>query len=196
MDTVTTYRGGNGSGTGPGTSLADLMGQYQTATNQANAANSKRYKQGLGKLQGAYDLVNQTGATQVNDINRRATEQSAKAQQSLISRGLGNSTVVHTIQAGIDREANNARIAAGESKNRQLADISGQQAGFIERRNDTPPDTGLLTNLIQNASANQQMQQQQNPIIRVQRGSINDPIQFSNGVSVGGGGMSLGGMFS
>ena len=95
--------------------IAKLLSDQQ---NQANAANQARYDkllemantygaQALGANQNAYGQMAGGFQGQANVLTqqnqRLAQQQLGQGQQSLLSRGLGNSTVANTMQAGVAR---------------------------------------------------------------------------------------------
>ena len=135
--------------------LQQLMNQYQQSYDQAKAANQNRYdeiknyyftrqKQGQGYIdamsnQSKQDLANQYQA------NLGHTD------QSLISRGLGNTTVKESINRGLMGDYNaELRRLNDATLGRRLSTfsgLSGDTLGFMERRNDAYPDMGMLSQL-------------------------------------------------
>lgn len=146
--------GGYGAGGGGG---SDAIGQFQQKMDQANQANEARYRDILGGYQSRYqramDMLNGLGQQEAKDINELYDNQAATQRQSLIGRGLGNSTVLDTMLAGSDRERN-ADLGRLNDRVRQQAlntdaSMTGDTLQFMERRNDQPPDMGLLASLMQ-----------------------------------------------
>lgn len=138
-------------------SLGDLAKSYQQQTDAANAANNQRYNDILGGYDKALGLATSelTGLSQQNktDTNALYDTRRGSAEQNLISRGLGNTTVRSSIDRGIttDQAAANARIN-DQNKLQRLGALSGLQSdrlGFMERRNDAPPDISQLAMLAQ-----------------------------------------------
>lgn len=142
-----------------------LMQQFQTAQAQANADNNARYGQALGQYQGLYDrgmqYLNTLGQTQTTAINQAAAQQQAQAQQGLIDRGLGNTTVVDSVNRGID----SSRIQNLTNLNEQVAmaklqtdqALTGNIANTIINKTTTAPGYDSIANL-----AGQYGQAQQN----------------------------------
>lgn len=150
---------------------AALQGQ-----NKANAANEQRYQQGLttlqqghtqasGLLQSASDQIANNGQAAANRINLQEQQGLGSAAQSAVSRGLTNTTISDALNRGVSRDANDARLANQEAINTQQSQIKAQQANeqlqgngsiasFIAARNDTSPDLGLLSSLVQGAASN------------------------------------------
>lgn len=104
--------------------------ETEAATQQANAANQARYDQIVGGYGGLYELgnqqyealagrtrgdyerlleasgatIDQMGAQERADIARQAEVDNARVQQQLTERGMANSTILPTMQAGVTRE--------------------------------------------------------------------------------------------
>lgn len=120
-----------------------------------NAGYANRYQQGMNTLQGL-------GQQAINDTYRDYDRQGANEYQNLVSRGLANSTVVQSMQRGVqeDQQSQLNRVNEG-IRQQQLttqANLSGQQLqaqqqgnlnqqqlqenqlGFQERRNDPYPN--------------------------------------------------------
>jgi hypothetical protein len=195
-------------------SIADSVAN---STNQANTANDKRYGQGLNVLTSGYnsaggmigEAMNNTsysGQSQRRDIRQQLVNDQAKTQQSAVSRGIGNTTIVDSLQAGNQRVANNAMSDVNAQVQAQQNALRLQQAnnftggansiaGFIGGRNDMAPDLGTFAQLIQNAAANKDTGKN---VGTVTNGSINDPIKLGSSAkgytggsisgSIGGGG--------
>lgn len=141
---------------------------------EANAANLKRYSQGLSTLRGSlsrtrdlYGQANQAiqgiGTTAMSDVNRGAQRALAQGRQGLISSGLGNSTITGSLYRGVEEdrrramgrvEENMAGLRAGALQQQAGAEAAGNAgiANFIAARNDIGPDLGLLASLQQQAS--------------------------------------------
>jgi hypothetical protein len=147
---------GGGMGAGGG-----LFGQFQNAYNQARQANearyqdilsgySQRYQRGMGMLAGL-------GQQQGRDINELYDQQRSQQDQNLIGRGLGNSTVLDTMRMGSDRERNADLNRLNDSVRQQAigtdAGLTGDTLQFMERKNDSYPDFGLLAQLSQGMGA-------------------------------------------
>lgn len=87
-----------------------LSGYQQTLAQQTQAQDaigkgySSLYNQVLGGIQG----IGQSQSQAIQDAYR---QQSGSAQQDLINRGLGNSTVLSSVQRGIDLDKSKADIA-------------------------------------------------------------------------------------
>lgn len=139
--------GGSGGGTSAsGKSLAQLL-------EEANAANEARYKEGLGWYDQMANNVQGFGNTAMERIGRNETMQHGAAEQSLISRGLGNSTVVPAVQRGISSDAEFARTNVNEQQARAMNDVISQRVGWIGARSDIGPNLGMYAQYQQGASS-------------------------------------------
>ena len=125
-------------------SVDQILEEWRNATNSANTANQERLDSILGLLEGQ-------GASAIDQVNRDSAERTAGGDQSLIDRGLFNTTIT---------DANRRR--EGESRTRQTNAINEgvalNKAGVLERVSDQGPDFGALMNLLsqfgQGAGAN------------------------------------------
>lgn len=148
---------GGSSGYGGNGGVGNLAQYYQTALNHANQANEARYQDVLGGYQSRYQrglqMLAGLGQQEGKDINQLYDSQQSNINQNLIGRGLGNSTVMSTMQMGNDRERNadlgrlNDRIR--QQALSQDANLSGDTLQFMASKNDKGPDVGLLAQLAQ-----------------------------------------------
>jgi hypothetical protein len=126
------------------TQLVEMLEQAQQTANEMN-------QQRLTRLVGEYNpeteqyeggMFGQFGQTAREDVSRSATEQAARSRQSLISRGLGNTTILDTMRRGVE-----------EDRLRALRDIEERvtqsRAGVIEGVTDAGPNMGTTAQLIQ-----------------------------------------------
>lgn len=146
--------GGGGSGGG-------LAGGYQSAFDEARMENEARYRDTLAGGQDRYERnmnrIAGMGGQERKDINDSYDDQEAARRQSLIGRGLGNSTIVDTMQMGNERERTDALGRLEERLRREQVDtdaaLSGDVLGIMERRSDTYPDYNQLAQLAQGLGA-------------------------------------------
>lgn len=150
--------GGGGGAPGAGGGATGPLGaSYQQAMNNANQANEARYQDILRGYQERYarnmDMLAGRGAQEGQDISDRYRSQEAQRRQQLIGRGLGNSTVVNTMQMGNERERANDLGRLNERIRQQTlaadAGLTGDTLQFMERRTDAQPDVRLLAQLAQ-----------------------------------------------
>lgn len=119
--------------------ITDIIKRFEAAQLAANKANEDRYQQILSSLSGQ-------GAAARRRVDQQATQAGGAADQDLISRGLGNTTIRQSVQRGVASD----KELANQSIDEQVA---GMRAGVMERRNDEGPDLSMYANLIQAASA-------------------------------------------
>lgn len=131
--------------------------EFQRKMDEANAANEARYneaRQGYGDLRTrVMDRIGDLGSYQRDDANRAFNEKSESVKADLASRGLLGSTVLGSVQRGVERERNDAlRRVEDDIANRQVsADerLTGNLLGLVERRNDVGPNYDQLIQLRQ-----------------------------------------------
>lgn len=157
------------------TGLAGIVQQLQTAQQAANQANKRRYQQGFNLLtkgrgtarsyyDQAADQIDVMGRGATEDVERGATRALAAGRQSLMSAGLGNTTIAANLPRGVEEDRRRAMQSVEEQRAQQAMGLltqragaelgaSGQLAGFIGSRTDTGPDLGLYASLMQAAAA-------------------------------------------
>lgn len=126
-----------------------LVEQFQAAQEAANAANEARFQQGLRLFEEQQRLAASMGAQEAQDIRAGAAQTQARGQQDLVSRGLGNTTAVLAPRIAAQREADAGLGRLRDRQTQRRLGIIGDKIGFIERREDTGPDFGLLAQLMQ-----------------------------------------------
>ena len=154
------------SGSGSGNSLSNLMQQRnayammqqaQAAQDSVRQANESRYADILGQYQSRFDrnmgYVNSLGASETQAINSRAAQATAQADQGLIDRGLGNTTVRTAAMQGIEGDRSRQLTTLQDLLTKQRiavdAPMSMDKLNFMERRNDLPPDISQLAQYMQ-----------------------------------------------
>lgn len=136
-----------------------LSGSYDRAMAEAKAANEARYQRILG---GYDDLLSQAktelaglGSQGAADINTAYAGQASQVGQQLVNSGLYGTTVLPTMQMGVERERLAAQNRLAEQVAQQrlsvLGDLGQQRLNFMERRTDEYPDTNQLISLSQGA---------------------------------------------
>jgi hypothetical protein len=113
---------------------AAIIKLLQGQTDAANQANETRYNQLLGN-------ASAFGKTALQQNLASTNQQLANGQQSLVNRGLANSTVVDTTRRGILSDSNARTNAIQES-------VAGMKNGIIEARTDQAPDLSLYASLL------------------------------------------------
>lgn len=105
----------------------DILSGY---TNQRNIYNNntaqinRGYQDVLSQQQGL-------GESQRIALDRQYAQQSAQSQQSMISRGMGNSTVLDAGQRGINYDRANSQIALQDSLTREQTAIQQARLGYM-----------------------------------------------------------------
>lgn len=155
----------------PTISIEDIINQLRRAQQDANEANIARYQAGLGELTGARDimrglyeqagtLTQDIGRGAAEDIERGAQRTFAGGRQSLISAGLGNTTILGSLMRGTEEDRRRAMRQVEEQQGRLRAGLATQRAGaemgagaglagFMAARQDVGPDPALYAQLIQ-----------------------------------------------
>jgi len=155
--------------------INELIEQYEQQRAQANQANEQRYDELLELLSGlqnrrgtVYDDVIGTiaagGQTARRNAKRRGTVERGAAEQDLISRGLGNTTVRSSVMRGINRDTTDLLNQIAERQAMQTAQAQERSfgaetnttrmlAGAIEGRQDVGPSMSQYARLIQQAAA-------------------------------------------
>lgn len=111
-----------------------ILNEWRNAQNQSNAANQERLDQIMGLLEGQ-------GQSAIEQAQRDSQERLAAGDQSLMDRGLFNTTIL---------DANRRR--EGEATTREInrinEDVALNKAGVLERVTDTGPDFNALLSLL------------------------------------------------
>jgi hypothetical protein len=143
--------GGKGSSRKQSQLAEDLIAQLTQMQGQANKAGKARYQQLLQQIAQLQQGILGEGGTLAQAEERMAgfgeagrarldqdlIRQMAEAEQGLISRGLGNTTVRTSARRGVAEDIERARQALDER-------VAAQQAGLLERRAGMQADLGRL----------------------------------------------------
>jgi hypothetical protein len=140
--------GGFGGGGGMSPDLAKLMSDWQAKMDAANAANEGRYQQILGGYADRRAGMEGYGDQARADILRRGGEASAAVRSQLTQRGLGNTTVVPTMQMGAQRETEGNVNRLEDTLRQQRAGMDKERLDFMERRTDEGPSYGQMLELL------------------------------------------------
>lgn len=123
-----------------GGDTAAMMAQMQAAQQQQNQAALQQYKRLLGSVKAtqkrtgklfgkAQKMTKDMGRSAIEDTEMARTQRLAGAEQDLISRGLGNTTIRGSMQRGINADADRNIRAIREGVNAQRSGLFAQQAG-------------------------------------------------------------------
>jgi hypothetical protein len=140
--------GSGGGGGGGGMDLSKFISDWQAKMDQANAANESRYREILGGYDQRNAEMEGSGTQARADILRRGTERDAAVRSQLTQRGLGNTTVVPTMQMGAQRETEGDVGRLEESLRQQRSGLRKDVLDFKERRTDEGPNYGQLLELM------------------------------------------------
>lgn len=99
-----------------------LLQSSQQAGDNLQAGYQQRYNTAIGNLAGL-------GDSELADVDRSYKEMGASQQQSLVDRGLANSTVVDADQRGNERDRQVARNRVNESIRQQRLGVESQLSG-------------------------------------------------------------------
>ena len=129
---------------------------WQDAQAEANKANEARFQDIMGMYggegQSMWDLSSQFGQGERRRISQGMKQAQGQAEQDLISRGLGGTTVRSAVRRGIRSSAEDATQDLEDRVARQRMDIIGGRAGVTERRTDAGPDAGLFAQMMMGAA--------------------------------------------
>jgi hypothetical protein len=143
------------------TALMKATPRYQLWQKQREArnANLRRYHNILQGYQQRYrnleGMLEGAGQQRRRDIQTAGASAQAAVEQSLVSRGMGGTTIVPTMKAGIRRrtQANLNRLAEMMAQNRAqvLGQASKDTLRFQERRTDSYPNLAGYYQMMQQA---------------------------------------------
>lgn len=189
-----------------------IMNQIQAAQKAANTANEQRYQQLLGTISGlqttnngTYNQILQslagTGAAERTQLARSTAKRKGSALQSLISRGLGNTTIRNAVlnSIGQNQQFGLQQIAGQQARQKASAlqsqaasnqSITAMQANAIQSRNDVGPNLSMYASLLQQASQAQAMQKQLQASVPASNYALNGGGGFGGAGGSGGGGQS------
>lgn len=175
-----------------GMSISDIMKRMQGQQDTANAANTQRGQQAGAAITFGHDSTNAAygnaasqyanfGQAADTRINQNLQKNQGAAQQNLVSRGLGNTSITDAVMRGYQNDAELQHQQVGETKAQHLGDISMAQAqsergyaqdysGMLERQYDNGPDQSLYANLAKEAAAGAN----QSPVQVTQQARSND----------------------
>lgn len=138
-------------------SVGELVGQFQEQGEAARAANEERYAQGLGIHE---EIVSDFGsggtmeAAAMDRYQRQKSQDIAGQMQQAVSSGMYGTTRPSTYGTAYEQEVGTPyKLGLAESMAQRKAEAMRGKAGFIERREDTPPDPALMAGMVERASA-------------------------------------------
>lgn len=190
-----------------------MLGVLSNGNTQARNDLSSGYQSALGDLSGSLANNNTVFSNEQNRAIQDAMKASAQATNSGISRGLGNTTIMNSMQDQVQRAKNDAfsQIAANKAQAdnavyKNISDIHQNQANSlanqsmqgsnsianaIQSRNDVGPSISDYASLISNA-AQAQNSNGKSVITTVDPIPINSPLRTGGTQGTGGIGASMG----
>lgn len=139
--------------TGADPNSPDVPRTFEQAVALSNKKNEERFALGLELFDQMQNNANQFGQFQREQLRRQDIQQEGVDVQSLISRGLLNSSGLEDLQRARQEDTRFQNLALDESLLRERNAIIGDRIGFIERRTDASPDPALFANLQTAASS-------------------------------------------
>ncbi len=192
--------------------LNAMIAQIQRSQNLANQANTTRYQQALAQMQSARNnltglygragqYIQDIGQTAARDVNLGAERTYGGLEQDLVSRGLGNSTVLSSIARGVEDDRRRAMERVEEQRRVALGGLAerfggaqfgatGDIAGLIQSRTDQGPDAGAYSQMVRDAAATNTEK------VKGFGGTVQNVPSNPYGGGGGGGGGSSGGFSS
>jgi hypothetical protein len=169
---------GSATPASPAFDVNGLLAKLQGLSGQANNAGLQQFRRLMGatnrigqKQFGPNGLYNQAigaqsqmGNTAHQQVADTTAQNAAQADQDLVSRGLGNTTVRSSVQRGIQSDAMKQNQAINESVANAKSGLLSQQAGALENygnfkansilsKQNVPPDLQMYMSLIQQLAA-------------------------------------------
>lgn len=137
--------------------ISDIAGAHQQQYDAASAANEERYQEIHGGYSDLHDRtmesLGERSEQGLADIGTAYSGERARVGQSMASRGLYGTSVLDATNLGLTSEQTAAenRFQDEQLREQRVTDIGLTQGrlGFMERREDTYPDSGVLMNLMQ-----------------------------------------------
>lgn len=170
----------------PAQAMASLGPAYQSSYNAAldfnkqlgdtiNTGYNTAMSQQLAGQQGVLGLIDSYGQSSRNDISAANTRQRGDTSQSMISRGLGNTTILDAMNRGYNNDLARQNLVLDDQLARTRADyrdrfnqqntmLSQQQLGFLERMTGQYPNAGLYGQLAAQFGAAEQARQNQSQL--------------------------------
>jgi hypothetical protein len=105
---------------------------------QSNYQNWLRYQQGLGINSAMQANAGKYGQTALQNIGNWSTQAQSAGQQGLVSRGLGNTTILNAMNQGVGAQATQQKNAVAESQAMMQNSILGNRQQWIGSRTDQP----------------------------------------------------------
>lgn len=139
----------------PGDIFRRLLAEFQSKTDEANAANQARYDEGKAIYSDLaarnQDRVANWGIAAQQDIEDRLKAMRGENAANLAARGLGHTTIGAAFDAKAARDTAREQQRVSEMRDARASEYDTRDqtalAQFIERRNDVAPDPSMLIGL-------------------------------------------------
>jgi hypothetical protein len=135
---------------------SDILSQYEKKYAEARKANEQRYMQGLSVLEQAverYKPGGQFGEGAIAQYEIGKSQALSQGMQHMVSSGLSNTTVAAGMPLAYEQEVGTPfRLQLEDLRMSKLTDAEMRKAEFIQNRQDTYPDLGMMAELQQKAS--------------------------------------------
>ena len=124
-----------------------MANAFIQAAARANAANEKRYQQGMGiwdQIIKRYEPGGAFGKGALAEYERGKTRAMSSGMQSLVSSGLANTTVAATMDKKYEEEVGSPfRLQLEDMRMDRLTQAQMGQTDFISARQDVGPDPSM-----------------------------------------------------
>lgn len=132
-----------------------LVGQYNRQFGAANRANRRRYRQLLGLMRQSMTDVGTRSGQNVADIQREGADLTAQGDQSLMNRGLYNTSTLDALHRNIGFDTAAAVNREHDFNIDRLINRRDALGNAISNRQDVGPDAGFYANVISQAGGAQ-----------------------------------------
>jgi hypothetical protein len=146
----------------------NILAGYQAQANAFNAASSATNN-------GYAQMINDNQRVGESDrlaLSQQFERQSANAQQSAISRGMGNTNVLDSMQRGINSDMANATIGLNDSLYRRQTDLQNQQLAFQGQAAQAQAGIGMQSLGFQGESLGQRYGAEANYVSQLDLGNV------------------------
>ncbi len=109
---------------------ARLAKEAKSRNTQLEAVMKRQRDMQAGLMKKAREAIKTQGADRRQEIGDNATKRKADADQSLTSRGLGNTTIKDSVSRGIDSSADRAVTQQGDLEAGRMAQTFEREAGM------------------------------------------------------------------
>lgn len=142
---------------GPTTSARDtFIYEYLLGSEKAKKENEGRYNDALSELSGLRDRtmsnLSQLGLTERLGIEQNAKQAVTSGAQSLVSKGLSNTTTLPVLKQSVDRQKQTALQQLAQNVNQQKTDLDtnlvNSKIALLQSKTDLYPDSNQFASLL------------------------------------------------